>query len=124
MPKTAECYPGVKTRHTQTKPGRFDKKERKSKSMMPPNIDPRSGSQTQIWSYPGELLDRINNKSTNATGVVEAQILLTYVIKMAEKRPELHNASDIYNTCKLMAPQCGLSARDQKRALTRIQSML
>ena len=69
-------------------------------------------------------LDQINDKSTNATGVVEARILLKYVVKIAEKRPELHNARDIYNTCKLMAPECGLSARDQKRALARIQSML
>ena len=124
MPKTAECYPGVKTRHTQNKPGRFGKTVRTSKSMMPPSINPKSGSQTKIWSYPGQLLDRINDKSTNATGVVEARTLLEYVVKIAEKRPELHNARDIYNTCKLMAPECGLSARDQKRALARIQSML
>ena len=124
MPKTAECYPGVKTRVAQNKPGRSDKKVRNSKSMMPPNINPRSGSQTKIWSYTGQLLDNVNNKSTNATGVVEARILLKYVIKIAEKRPELHNARDIYDTCKLMAPKCGLSTRDQKRALARIQSML
>ena len=124
MPKTAECYPGVKTRHTQNKPGRFDKKERKSKSMMPPNIDPRSGSQTKIWSYPGQLLDQINDKSTNATGVVEARTLLEYVMKIAKRRPELHNESNVYNTCKLMAPKCGLSTRNQERALARIQSML
>ena len=124
MPKTAECYPGVKTRRAQIKPGRSSNKVRTSKSMMPPSINPKSGSQTKIWSYPGQLLDRINDKSTNAAGVVEARILLKYVIKIAEKRPELHNARDIYDTCKLMAPKCGLSTRDQKRALARIQSML